>query len=123
MGIGAAVDYLQAVGLENVAAHEAGLLAYATQKLEAIEGLTLHGRAREKAGILSFTLDCAHPHDIGTIVDRTGVAVRAGHHCAQPVMDAFGVAATARASVGLYNTKAEIDALVEAIETVREFFG
>lgn len=123
VGIGAAVDYLQAVGLENVAAHEAGLLAYATQKLEAIEGLTLHGRAREKAGILSFTLDCAHPHDIGTIVDRTGVAVRAGHHCAQPVMDAFGVAATARASVGLYNTKAEIDALVEAIETVREFFG
>ncbi|MEJ1994011.1 MAG: cysteine desulfurase [Limibacillus sp.] len=123
VGIGAAVDYLQALGLENVAAHEAGLLAYATQKLEAIEGLTLQGRAREKAGILSFTLDCAHPHDIGTIVDRTGVAVRAGHHCAQPVMDAFGVAATARASVGLYNTKAEIDALVEAIETVREFFG
>ncbi len=123
VGIGAAVDYLNGIGMDKVAAHEEGLLAYATQQLEAIEGLTLHGRARDKAGILSFTLDCAHPHDIGTIVDRMGVAVRAGHHCAQPVMDAYGVAATARASVGLYNTKAEIDALVEAIKTVKDFFG
>ena len=123
VGIGAAVDYLEALGMENIAAHEAGLLAYATERLEAIEGLTLHGTAREKAGILSFTLDSAHAHDIGTIVDRTGVAVRAGHHCAQPVMDAFGIAATARASLGLYNTKAEVDALVEAIQTVKEFFG
>ena len=123
VGMGAAVDYLEGLGLESVAAHEAGLLAYATGKLEAIEGLTLYGTAREKAGILSFTLDCAHPHDIGTIVDRTGVAVRAGHHCAQPLMDAFGVPATARASIGLYNTKAEIDALIDAVQTVREFFG
>jgi cysteine desulfurase/selenocysteine lyase len=123
VGIGAAVDYLNAIGMEKVAAHEEGLLAYATQQLQAIEGLTLHGTAREKAGILSFTLDSAHAHDIGTIVDRTGVAVRAGHHCAQPVMDAFGVAATARASIGLYNTKTEIDALVESIKTVKEFFG
>jgi cysteine desulfurase/selenocysteine lyase len=123
VGLGAAVDYLEALGMDNVAAHESGLLAYATQKLSAIPGLTIHGQAREKAGIIAFLMDNAHAHDIGTIVDRAGVAVRAGHHCAQPVMDRFGVAATARASFGLYNTREEVDVLVEALAAVRELLG
>jgi cysteine desulfurase/selenocysteine lyase len=123
VGLGAAVDYLNAVGMEAIAAHEEGLLSYATRRLEAIEGVTIVGRAKEKAGIISFTLEGVHAHDIGTILDRAGVAVRAGHHCAQPVMDRFGLAATARASFGIYNTKAEADALAEAIETVKDFFG
>jgi cysteine desulfurase/selenocysteine lyase len=123
IGLGAALDYLESVGHENIAAHEAGLLAYATERLGAIPGLTIMGRAREKAAIVSFVLDDAHAHDIGTIIDRAGVAVRTGHHCAQPLMDRLGVAATARASFGLYNTKAEVDALAEALAKVREIFA
>ncbi len=123
IGLGAAIDYVSALGMDNIAAHEEGLLHYATQQISAIDGITIIGQAREKAAIVSFVMDCAHPHDIGTIIDRVGVAVRTGHHCAQPVMDRFGLAATARASFGLYNTPQEVDVLVKAIEEVRELFG
>ena len=122
IGLGAAVDYLTGLGLDNIQAHEDGLLAYATQCLGAVPGLVIHGRAREKAGIVSFLMEDVHAHDVGTIVDRAGVAVRVGHHCAQPVMERFGVAAAARASFALYNTRAEVDALVEALDKVRELF-
>ena len=123
IGLGAAVDYLEAIGLDNVAAHEDGLLAYATERLSAIEGLRIFGQAKEKASIVSFLMDEAHAHDVGTIVDRAGVAIRAGHHCAQPLMDRFGVSSTARASFGLYNTRAEVDQLADALEAVKEIFG
>ncbi|MBT7505491.1 MAG: cysteine desulfurase, partial [Rhodospirillales bacterium] len=123
IGLGAAIDYMSAIGMENIAAHEEGLLHYATDRLSKIKGLRIIGQAQEKAAIVSFVLDCAHPHDIGTIVDRGGVAIRTGHHCAQPVMDRFGVAATARASFGLYNTKGEVDVLADSIEAVREMFS
>jgi cysteine desulfurase/selenocysteine lyase len=122
-GLGAAIDYLQEIGLEQVAAHEADLLDYATQKIAAIPGVRLVGTAQRKAAIVSFTLDQVHPHDVGTILDREGVAVRAGHHCAQPVMERFGVPATVRASFALYNTREEVDALERAILKVKEFFG
>lgn len=123
IGLGAAVDYLESIGMDNIAAHEAGLLAYASERLSGIEGLRIIGRAAEKAAILSFTMEQAHAHDIGTIVDRAGVALRAGHHCAQPTMDRFGLSATARASFGLYDTQAEVDQLVDALQTVQEIFG
>ncbi len=123
IGLGAAIDYVSAIGMENIAAHEEGLLHYATDRLSRIEGLRIIGQAQEKAAIVSFVLDCAHPHDIGTIVDRGGVAIRTGHHCAQPVMDRYGVAATARASFGLYNTRDEVDVLADAIDAVREMFA
>ncbi|WP_090019114.1 cysteine desulfurase [Limimonas halophila] len=123
IGLGAAVDYLAELGMANVAAHEAELLAYATQRLDAIEGLRIHGRAPEKAGILSFTMDQAHAHDVGTIVDRAGVAIRAGHHCAQPAMERFGISSTVRASLGIYNTHEEIDQLADALGVVKEIFG
>ena len=123
IGLGAAIDYVNAIGHEAIAAHEAGLLAYATQRLQQIEGLRIYGRAKEKAAILSFTMEGIHPHDIGTIIDREGVAIRVGHHCAQPLMQRFGIPATARASFGLYNTRAEVDALARALEKVKELFG
>jgi cysteine desulfurase/selenocysteine lyase len=123
VGLGAAVDYVNAIGMDAIAAYESGLLTYATDSLSKVEGLTIHGTASEKAALVSFTMDCAHPHDIGTIVDRAGVAIRAGHHCAQPVMERLGLAATARASFGLYNTRGEVDALVDALGKVRELFG
>ncbi len=123
VGMGAAMDYLEALGLENVAAHEAGLLAYGTERLSQIPGLRIIGTAKEKAGIISFVLDGIHAHDIGTIVDRAGVAVRTGHHCAEPLMHRFGVSATARASFGLYNTLEEVDALADSIVKVQEIFG
>ncbi|UCE04116.1 MAG: cysteine desulfurase [Candidatus Latescibacterota bacterium] len=123
LGLGAAIDYLQEVGLERVAAHEEDLLDYATQKIAAIPGVRLVGTAQRKAAIVGFTLEQVHPHDVGTILDREGVAVRAGHHCAQPVMERFGVAATVRASFALYNTREEVDALERAILKVREFFA
>ncbi len=123
IGLGVAIDYVQAIGLDNIAAHEHGVLQYATERLLTIEGLKIIGTAKEKAAIISFDLDGVHPHDLGTFVDRAGVAVRVGHHCAQPVMDRFGVAATARASFGLYNTRGEVDALVDALEETRKFFG
>jgi len=123
VGLGAAIDYVTGLGMEAIGAHEADLLTYATQRLSSIDGLKMIGTAAGKASVLSFTMDCAHPHDIGTLVDRAGVAIRVGHHCAQPLMDRMCLAATARASFGLYNTRAEIDVLTEALEAVREFFG
>lgn len=123
IGLGAAIDYVTGLGLENIAAHEHALLEYATSRLLEIPGLHIHGTAKEKASIISFVMDAAHSHDVGTIVDRAGVAVRAGHHCAQPVMDRFGVTATARASFGIYNTKEEVDALFDALTVVQEIFG
>lgn len=120
VGLGAAVDYLQAVGLEAVAAHERDVLAYATARALELPGLRLIGTARDKASILSFDLAGVHPHDIGTILDHQGIAIRAGHHCAMPVMRRFGVPATARASFGMYNTRAEVDSLIAAISKTRE---
>jgi cysteine desulfurase/selenocysteine lyase len=122
VGFAAAIDYLSALALEAIAAHEHELLEYGTHALSAIPGLRLIGTARDKASILSFVVDGIHPHDLGTILDREGIAIRTGHHCAQPVMDCFGVPATARASLGLYNTRAEIDALVAGIRRAIEVF-
>ncbi len=123
IGLGAAVEYLSEIGMDRIAAYEKELLDYATEVIGAIEGLRLIGTAREKAGVLSFVIEGVHPHDIGTILDREGVAVRAGHHCAQPVMDRFGVPATTRASFAFYNTKEEIDTLAAAVGKVKELFG
>ncbi len=123
IGLGAAIDYVSALGMENIAAHEEGLLHYATEKLSAVDGLRIIGQAQEKAAIVSFVMECAHPHDIGTIVDRAGVAIRTGHHCAEPIMQRYGLAATARASFGLYSTREEVDVLADAIGFVREMFG
>ncbi|MEQ8357722.1 MAG: cysteine desulfurase [Kiloniellaceae bacterium] len=123
IGLGAAIDYVNGIGQDAIAAHEAGLLAYATERLGQVEGLRIIGTAKEKASIVSFTLDGIHPHDIGTIVDREGVAIRVGHHCAQPLMQRFGLPATARASMGLYNTPQEIDVLAKALIKVQEIFG
>ena len=123
IGLGAAIDYLSKVRLDLVAAHERELLAYATEAVSAIKGVRIIGTAREKAAVLSFVLDGVHAHDVGTILDQDGIAIRAGHHCAMPVMERFGVPATARASLGLYNTREEVDALVGAIEKVKRVFG
>lgn len=123
IGLGAAIDYVQALGHDAIAAHENGLRSYAEARLAQVPGLRIIGTAREKASIVSFTMDSAHPHDIGTIVDRAGVAVRTGHHCAQPLMQRLGVAATARASFGIYNTRDEVDVLARALESVHEIFG
>jgi cysteine desulfurase/selenocysteine lyase len=122
IGLGAALEYLEGLGLDRVAAYEQELLAHATERLSAIPGLRLVGTAREKAAVLSFVIDGVHAHDVGTILDREGIAVRTGHHCAMPVMTRFGLAATARASLALYNTREEIDALARALEKVREVF-
>lgn len=123
VGFGAAVDYVTALGLDRVEGHEQALLAYATDQLREVPGLTIYGTTPDKASIVSFTLDGAHPHDIGTILDGAGIAVRAGHHCAQPTMDRFGVAGTVRASFGLYNRFDEVDSLVAGLNRVREIFG
>ncbi len=122
IAFGAALDYVTGIGLERIAAHEHGLLRYATDALSAVPGLRIIGEAREKAGVLSFVLDGVHPHDIGTVLDREGVAIRTGHHCAQPVMERYGLPATARASFGLYNTREEVDALLAAIHKVIGMF-
>ncbi len=123
VALGATVDYLNTIGMEKIAAYEGALLDYGTQALEQVEGVQLIGTAKKKAGVLSFTMEHAHPHDIGQILDDHGVAIRAGHHCAQPVMQRFGVAATARASLAVYNTKEEIDALIGALEDVNKVFA
>jgi cysteine desulfurase/selenocysteine lyase len=123
IGLGAAIDYLTAVGLDRIAAHERDLLAYATESVSEIADLRIVGTAREKAGVLSFVLADVHPHDIGTVLDREGIAIRTGHHCAQPVMERFGLPATARASFALYNTRDEVDALVRGIQKVIEVFA
>jgi cysteine desulfurase/selenocysteine lyase len=123
VGLGAAIDYLSEIGMEPIAAYEEELLEYGTEALREVPGLTIIGEARHKASVLSFVLDGVHAHDVGTILDQEGIAVRTGHHCAQPVMDRFGIPATARASLALYNTREEIDRLVRALHTVREVFG
>jgi cysteine desulfurase/selenocysteine lyase len=123
IGLGAAIRYLDGIGIDKVAAHEHEILAYATEKVSAIPGVTLIGTAREKAGVLSFVIEGVHPHDIGTILDQEGIAIRTGHHCSQPVMERFKIPATARASFALYNTREEVDALVAGIEKVREVFA
>ena len=123
VGLGAAVDYVQALGFEGIEAHEAELLEYGARALTAIEGLRIVGTAHHKAGILSFTLENIHPHDIGTILDEQGIAIRTGHHCAQPVMQRFQIPATARASLAFYNTKQDIDALVHGLDRVIEVFS
>ncbi|MGA3260810.1 MAG: cysteine desulfurase [Bryobacteraceae bacterium] len=123
IGLGAAVDYLSHIGLDRIAAYEHELLVYGTQALEQIPGLRMIGTAREKAAVLSFVIDGIHPHDIGTVLDRMGIAVRTGHHCAQPVMDRFGVPATTRASLAFYNTVHEIDALAAGLRKVKEVFA
>ena len=123
IGLGAAIDYIDALGMDRINAYEKELLDYGSDALSRIEGLKIIGTAKEKAGILSFILGDVHPHDIGTILDSQGIAIRTGHHCAQPVMDRFGIPATARASLAFYNTKAEIDTLVEGIDQVLEVFS
>ena len=123
IGLGVAVEYVQNVGLNAIAAYEAELVADATEKLGALPGIRLIGTAQEKASVVGFVVEGVHPHDVGTILDREGVAIRAGHHCAQPVMDFFEVPATNRASFAFYNTHAEVDQLVAAVEKVQEMFG
>jgi cysteine desulfurase/selenocysteine lyase len=123
IGLGAAVDYVQSVGYDAFGAYEDELLAYGTNALESIEGVRIIGTAPHKAGILSFVISNIHPHDIGTILDAEGVAIRTGHHCAQPVMQRFQIPATARASLAMYNTREDIDALVRAIDRVIEVFS
>jgi cysteine desulfurase/selenocysteine lyase len=122
IGLGAAVDYLRSIGLDKIAAHEHDLLAYATERVGALPGLRIIGNARNKASVLSFVLDDIHPHDVGSILDHEGVVVRAGHHCAQPVMQRFAVPATTRASFAYFNTREDIDALVSGILKVQEIF-
>jgi cysteine desulfurase / selenocysteine lyase len=123
IGLGAAVDYVTQFGLDAIATWEKELLGYATERVSQIEGIRLIGTAREKASVLGFVLDGVHPHDIGTVLDDAGVAIRAGHHCAQPVMERFGVPATARASFAFYNTRAEVDVLVDGLMTVKKMFA
>ncbi|HEX8146012.1 MAG TPA: cysteine desulfurase [Pyrinomonadaceae bacterium] len=123
IGLGAAIDYLNSIDRDAAHAHEQELLSYATGKLSAVEGVRIIGTAREKASVLAFVIDEVHPHDVGTILDQEGIAIRAGHHCAQPVMQHFGVPATARASFAFYNTKEEVDSLVAAVQKVIEVFA
>ena len=123
IGFGAAIDYVEAVGLSAIAAHENDLVEYTTEQLLSIPGIRIIGTAKNKAGIVSFVMDGVHPHDIGTILDREGVAIRTGHHCTQPVMEFFGVPATSRASFAMYNTRSEVDALIAAIDKVKEVFA
>lgn len=122
IGLAAAIDYVNAIGTAVIAEYEDDLLCYVTEQLEDVEGITLIGTAKEKVGVVSFVMDDAHPHDIGTILDAEGIAVRAGHHCAQPLMQFYNVPATVRASLAFYNTRAEMDALVTGIRKVREVF-
>ncbi|MEN9681219.1 MAG: SufS family cysteine desulfurase [Pseudomonadota bacterium] len=123
VGLGAAIDYIENLGIDSIAAHEEALLAYATEEALKIPGLRIIGTAAEKGAILSFTLDRIHPHDIGTLLDQLGIAIRAGHHCAMPVMDFYQVPATARASFALYNTEADVDTLMGGLREVIRLFG
>jgi cysteine desulfurase / selenocysteine lyase len=122
IGLGAAVDYLQSLGLENISAHEQELLRYCSLELSAVDALQIIGTAKDKSSVISFILEGVHPHDIGTVLDNEGIAIRAGHHCAQPVMDFYGIPATARASLGLYNTREDIEALMRGLQKVKEVF-
>ena len=123
IGLHAALDYIDGIGRDAIRAHEKALLDYATERLQEVNSVRLIGTAPKKASIVSFVLDDVHPHDVGTILDRAGIAVRVGHHCAQPIMAHFGISGTVRASFGVYNTHAEVDALIEALSEVREIFG
>ena len=123
IALGVAIDYVRTIGLDAIAAHERELVNYATEKLSAIDGIRIIGTAKEKSSVVSFVMENIHAHDIGTIVDREGIAIRTGHHCTQPVMKRFGIPATARASFAFYNTRHEIDALVKALVKVKEIFG
>jgi cysteine desulfurase/selenocysteine lyase len=123
IGLGAAIDYITAIGMDAIAAHEHELLVYATEQAQQIKELHIIGEAEHKGAILSFVLDKIHPHDIGTMLDSLGIAVRAGHHCAMPVMDFYHVPATARASFAMYNTKAEVDVLIKGIRDLIAMFG
>jgi cysteine desulfurase/selenocysteine lyase len=121
--MGSAMDYLNGIGLERIGAHETELLNYATQQVGAMKGVRMIGTAKHKAAVLSFLVDGVHPHDVGTILNEDGIAIRTGHHCAQPVMQRFGVPATARASFAFYNTLEEVDALVAGIKKVQRMFA
>ena len=123
IGFGAAVDFLSRFDLREVAAHEHDLLTHATAALGAVDGIRLVGQAPERAGVVSFLVGDVHPHDVGTFLDQDGVAVRTGQHCAQPVMDFYGITSTVRASFGLYNTHADVDALVASVRRVQQFFS
>jgi len=123
IGLGAAIDYLESVGMDRIAAHEHDLITYATDAFTRLKDVRIVGTARDKAGVLSFTVKGVHPHDVGTVLNEEGVAVRTGHHCAQPIMRRFGIPATARASFFLYNTLSEVDALVAGIHKVQKLFG
>lgn len=123
IGLGAAVDYVSAIGLDRIAAYENELLQYATEQIRGLAGARIVGTARKRAGLVSFVLEGVHPHDLGTVLDRQGIAARAGHHCAMPVMELFGIPGTTRASFAFYNTREEIDALVAAVAKAREVFA
>jgi cysteine desulfurase/selenocysteine lyase len=123
LGMGAAISYLESIGMDAITSYEKELLAYGTERLSALEGLKIYGTSERKAGVLSFMIGDIHPYDAGTIIDKYGIAVRTGHHCAQPVMDSFGIPGTVRASLGIYNTKEEIDILVEALQQVQRMFS
>jgi cysteine desulfurase/selenocysteine lyase len=123
IGLGAAVDYLQKTGMARIQAHEHKLLREATAALRAIKGVRIVGTAANKAAVVSFTVAGVHPHDMGTLLDRDGIAVRTGHHCAQPVMDRYGLPATTRASFGLYNTSGEVEALAKSVKRIVAMFG
>ena len=123
IGLGEAIDYVSEIGLDSIARYEHDLLSYGTESLSQVPGLRLIGTAKEKAGVLSFVIEGVHPHDVGTVLDREGVAIRTGHHCAMPLMERFGVPATARASLAMYNTREEIDVLVAGIHKVKEVFA
>jgi len=123
IGLGAAIDYVNTIGMERIAAYESDLLEYGTAAFSELRGVRIIGTAPSKASVISFIIEGVHPHDVGTILDQEGIAVRTGHHCAQPVMDRFQIAATTRASLALYNTTAEIDALIAGIRKVQEFFS
>jgi cysteine desulfurase/selenocysteine lyase len=122
IGLGAAIDYVESIGPENIRTHEQELLAYGTRLLQSLDGLQIIGTAKEKASVISFVLAGIHPHDIGTILDKEGIAIRTGHHCAQPVMEFFNIPATARASLGMYNSRDDLEALAEGIRKVKEVF-
>jgi len=122
IGLKAAVDYVRSIGYDAMAAHEASLTEHALARLSAVEGLRILGSAQDRGGVVSFSLDKAHAHDVATLMDRQGIAVRAGHHCAEPLMRRFGLESTARASFGIYTTHAEIDFLADTLTRVREFF-
>jgi cysteine desulfurase/selenocysteine lyase len=123
IGLAAAIDYVNTLGIENICDHEQELLEYALEQITQVKGMELRGQADNMAGMLSFTMESAHPHDIGTILDQDGIAIRAGHHCAQPVMDFMNIPATARASFGLYNTTNDIDRLINGLHKVNRIFA